>query len=43
LKASANKISVLPEHLEEMSALRRLELGHNCLQRLTLPDGSFRV
>jgi hypothetical protein len=40
-KAAMNKITVLPAGLEEIETLEELELGHNCIQRLTLPDGGL--
>ena len=36
-----NKLAVLPAGLEEIETLEELELGHNYIQRLTLPDGGL--
>ena len=40
-KAAMNKIAVLPAGLEEIEMLEELELGHNHIVRLTLPDGGL--
>jgi len=39
--AAMNKIAVLPAGLEEIETLEWLELGHNHLVSLTLPDGGL--